>query len=322
MVGTTEAMAAFSVYKMTKFIFLSVSEAVTNPVRMIQSMLREEKNHHMLKRIFRYSMIKVTALAAILCAILWLFGRNIFSFMVSGLVLDETVSLMRWAIVVYMLNVVVCYYLAYFQAIHKKKLVYSISVVLNFCSLPVYYLLALRFGSQGIWMAHAVQTVITAAYALTCAWILGRKNKGLLDKLLVLPSQEDCMTYDFHIESETDAKASVIGFSEICQHAFTEKKKTYYCTLALEEIVFNILEYQKHHDEPNPNIDVHIVVFSHDQMIMRIKDCSKEHNPFVKYEYTAADDDLENIGIRIVKSFAKDIQYSFIYGVNFISITL
>jgi Na+-driven multidrug efflux pump len=33
-------------------------------------------------------------------------------------------------------------------------------------------------------------------------------------------------------------------------------------------------------------------------------------------------DSFENIGIKIVKSFAADIKYSFIYGVNFITITV
>ena len=65
-----------------------------------------------------------------------------------------------------------------------------------------------------------------------------------------------------------------------------------------------------------------IVVFGGDKMVMRIKDCSKEHNPFIKYEYNKTGDDLENLGIRIVKSFAGDIQYSFIYGVNFMTITV
>ena len=46
------------------------------------------------------------------------------------------------------------------------------------------------------------------------------------------------------------------------------------------------------------------------RLIMRVKDCSKE------------DDDIENIGIKMVKAFATDIKYSFIYGVNFITITI
>ena len=52
-------MAAFSVFKMTKFIFLSVSEAIISPVRMIQSMLREEKDYKTTRVIFRYSILKV-----------------------------------------------------------------------------------------------------------------------------------------------------------------------------------------------------------------------------------------------------------------------
>ena len=57
-------------------------------------------------------------------------------------------------------------------------------------------------------------------------------------------------------------------------------------------------------------------------MIMRIKDYSKERDPFAKYEYRKEFDSIENIGIKIVKSFATDVKYSFVYGVNFISITV
>ena len=59
-------------------------------------------------------------------------------------------------------------------------------------------------------------------------------------------------------------------------------------------------------------IDVHIVLFGNNNMIMRVKDCSKERDPFAKYEYSKESDSLDNIGIKIVKSFAEDIKYSFI----------
>ena len=324
MTGSTEAMAAFSVYKMTKFIFLSVSEAIINPVRMIQSMLREEKDNKMLKRIFRYSMMKGVGFSALLCLLLCVFGRTAYSFMVSGAVLDETMTLMYSTVIVYILNSVVCYYLAYFQAIGKHKLVYSISVVLNIGTLPVFYLLARAFGSKGVWAGFAVQFVIISAYVLICALVLGRKNKGIVNKLLVIPASgsENYKTYDYHIESEEDARAAAADFSELCRGSIAERKKAYFCSLSLEEIVFNILEYQKANNEPDPNIDVHIVILGGDRMIMRVKDCSKERDPFVKYEYSRTGDDLENLGIRIIKSLAEDIKYSFVYGVNFITITI
>ena len=322
MAGSTEAMAAFSVFKMTKFIFLSVSEAIISPVRMIQSMLREEKDRKMQRTVFRYSVLKGLILSALLSAILWIFGRSIFALMVSGTVLDETVLLMRWTIPVYILNTVVCYYLAYFQAIKKNKVVYSISVVLNIATIPIFFLLAKLFGSEGVWMSFAAQFMIITAYVLVCAWIIGRKNKKIVDKLLMLPAEEtaDYRSYDFHIQSKEDAGDAAVGFGEICEQSISSRKKAYYCSLALEEIVFNILEYQEVNHEQNPNIDVHILVFENDRMVMRVKDCSKEHNPFVKYEYSETDDDLANLGIKIVKSFAEEVKYSFIYGVNFITI--
>ena len=324
MIGSTVAIAAFSVFKMTKFIFLSVSEAIINPVRMIQSMLLEERDHKMVKRIFRYSMMKGIGFSSLLCLLFLVFGRTAYSFMVSGAVLEETMSMMYWTLFVYILNTIVCYYLAYFQAINRPRLVYSISVVLNICTLPVFYLLAHAFGSTGVWMGILMQMVITSAYVLICACIAGRKNKGLINKLLVLPplDSDHCKTYDFHIESEDAAREASTEFYDICRSNIADTKKAYYCSLSLEEIVFNILAYQKSVGEPDSNIDVHIVLMGNEKMIMRVKDCSMERDPFVKYEYSTSDDDLENMGIRIIKSLAEDVKYSFIYGVNFITITI
>ncbi len=320
--GTTAAMAAFSLFKMTKFIFLSVSEAMINPVRMIQSMLREEKDRKMTKNIFKYSITLGLSLSVLLSVILWVFGRSIFSLMVSGEVLDETVSLMRWASIVFILNTFVCYYLAYFQAIKRNKVAYSVSIVLNLVTLPHFFLLTKAFGSGGVWMSLALQFVIVAAYVVACAYIMGRKNRRLIDKLLVFPvsEAEEYTTYDFHISSVEDAHAATMGFSKICNENISDEKKSYHCKLALEEIVFNILEFQKNNNELDPNIDVHIIIYGDDRMVMRIKDCSSERNPFVKYEYSRTGDGIENLGIKILKSFAEDVKYSFIYGVNFITI--
>ena len=323
-VGTTDAMAAFSVFKMTKFIFLSVSEAIISPVRMIQSMLTEEKDRKMLREIFRYSILKGLTYSVLLSALLWVFSREMFGILVSGSVLDETVYLMRCTVIVYVLNTFVCYYLAYFQAIGKNRIVYSISIVLNIVTLPHFYLLGKIFGARGIWISFSLQFVIVASYVILAALIMGRKNKSIVDKLLVMPAEEDrdYETYDFHIGSTLDAKAASTEFGDICKNGIAEKRKSCSCSLALEEIVFNILDYQQANGENNPNIDVHIVLFGNNKMIMRVKDCSKERDPFAKYEYSKESDSLDNIGIKIVKSFAEDIKYSFIYGVNFITITI
>ena len=191
-------------------------------------------------------------------------------------------------------------------------------------TLPHFYLLGIVFGARGIWISFSLQFVIVASYVILAALIMGRKNKSIVDKLLVMPAEEDrdYETYDFHIGSTLDAKAASTEFGDICKNGIAEKRKSCSCSLALEEIVFNILDYQQANGENNPNIDVHIVLFGNNKMIMRVKDCSKERDPFAKYEYSKESDSLDNIGIKIVKSFAEDIKYSFIYGVNFITITI
>ena len=157
-----------------------------------------------------------------------------------------------------------------------------------------------------------------------CALFLGRRNKGLIDKLLVIPIDrtQGFELHDYHIESVDDAKTAVRYFHDICEKDIVEKKKSHYCMLALEEIVFNIVDYQTSAGDPEINIDVHIVLYGNGKMVMRVKDCSKERNPFVKYERSDVGDDMDNLGIKILKSIAEDIKYSFVYGVNFITITV
>ena len=111
-----------------------------------------EKDRKMLREIFRYSILKGLTYSVLLSALLWVFSREMFGILVSGSVLDETVYLMRCTVIVYVLNTFVCYYLAYFQAIGKNRIVYSISVVLNIVTLPHFYLIGIVFGARGIFI--------------------------------------------------------------------------------------------------------------------------------------------------------------------------
>lgn len=52
------------------------------------------------------------------------------------------------------------------------------------------------------------QLAITVVYVLALAYVMGRRNKGIVNRLLVLPLQENYTAYDFHIESAEDAKTA------------------------------------------------------------------------------------------------------------------
>lgn len=322
-VGSTIALAAFSTYKMTKFIFLSVTESIINPVRMLQSMLYEEKDTKLLRLIFRHAVSIALISSVSISLIIWVFGRQLYSLLVSGAVLNETVSLINYAAVQLILNTFVCYYIAYFQAINKNRLVYSISFVLNIVSLPYTYMLAHAYGITGVWMSLVLQFIVTAVYVISCAYYMGRSNRRMIDKLLVLPERtEEYQTYDYHITSMEDVEAGLEDFTVICENNMKDRKKAYYLCLAFEEIICNILEYERTVSKEKSNINVHILVHDHNRILIRIKDYSRERNPFVKYEYTSARDNLENLGIRMIKSFAEDIKYSYIYNINFITIKI
>ena len=148
--------------------------------------------------------------------------------------------------------------------------------------LPLFYLLGKAFGARGIWISFSLQFVIVVSYVIIVALIMGRKNKSIVDKLLILPVEEDrdYETYDFHVESIEDAKTASTEFGDICKNRITEKKKSCYCSLALEEILFNILEYQKANDENNPNIDIHIVLFGNNNKLDSKKFVGSSSCPF------------------------------------------
>jgi anti-sigma regulatory factor (Ser/Thr protein kinase) len=83
----------------------------------------------------------------------------------------------------------------------------------------------------------------------------------------------------------------------------------------------NIVSHGFKKDRKSHSVDLRISL-KEQNMILRIKDDCIPFNPSERRKISNPDDVTENIGIRMVFSLAKDVQYQNILGMNALTIVL
>ena len=108
---------------------------------------------------------------------------------------------------------------------------------------------------------------------------------------------------------------------DFCQSRGIDKRRSYFSALALEEMAGNIVEHGFTKDDRKHSINVR-VVHKDDSIILRIKDDCIPFNPEERRMITENDDITKNMGIRMVYSIFKDINYNYLFGINCLTIRI
>ena len=72
-------------------------------------------------------------------------------------------------------------------------------------------------------------------------------------------------------------------------------------------------------DNKNHSIDVR-VVYTGEELILRIKDDCKSFNPKERVDMLNPDDPAHNIGLRLISRLANDMMYQNTFGLNVLTI--
>jgi len=125
---------------------------------------------------------------------------------------------------------------------------------------------------------------------------------------------------ELSVEDMEDASLVSQQVQMFCKGHKTEGKKSYYAALALEESARLIFE--KNGFSPWLSVDVRVIIQNGD-IIMRIRDNGNSAYPFGGLGSDDENEDpLDNIGIRIVRKTAKDINYYHSLKINYTVITV
>lgn len=186
------------------------------------------------------------------------------------------------------------------------------------------FALSFFFGTKGMWISWVVAEVINVLFAYFYSSVFQHKPpKSLLELFGVSKSFGLHVKRSFHAEI-TDAK-QISGISQQIIDAFTANGISHSdamkCGLCVEEIAANIAEHGFTKDQKSHLIDVSAVQESQELRLIIRDDCVP-FDPRKRFVHLDPEDPCRGIGIRMIMSLAKKVQYKSIYAMNVLTVQL
>lgn len=212
----------------------------------------------------------------------------------------------------------------YFQSMSRMKIVHVLSVMDGIAGVCLASLaLAPFMGAIGVWIAHVLSGVFTTIAIVVYAHIRNKRFPKTVEDLLAMPQGFGVPSHlrlSVPIKSAQDVTDASLRIMAFCREIGVDPKRAYYAGLCLEELAANIVAHGFSDGKPH-SAELRVVKKS-DALLLRIKDDCKAFDPKEATELMDPEDITHNIGLRIVRRYAKNMTYSTVLGLNVLSIEI
>lgn len=242
--------------------------------------------------------------------------------------ISMSVAAVRYAVAGGVFGSVNCLFLYYYQSIGKIWISNIITAARSCVCIVLFILLTKNIlGVNAVWISSLAAEGITLAALILMVWLMRREFPKEMRSYLFLPPefQTENPVYEVSIQNDLD---EVITLSEkihsFCREHNVEGKKAYYAALCIEEMAANVVRYgfQK---ERRHFLDIRIII-EHGNVFFRMRDDGIRFNPFEYIEVKKIDEEdrylFKNIGIRMVKRLAVEMDYRYSVGLNYLFVTM
>ena len=231
------------------------------------------------------------------------------------------VSGLRWytlGLLPYTMNIIIANYM---QSAKRKLVPQIISFMDGFGMLVLYALFLLNImGFYGLCVSFFLGkgTVLI----LTLLWIgLSRRSfRPTVENLLMLPGDFDVPDEDKYLATLT-CRYDAVNISEsivsYCRNKGIDMRRSYHVGLALEEMSVIIID-EGFNDGKKHSIDIKLFV-RNGQITVRLRDDCKAFDVNKRIEIMNPKDRTANIGIRILSSVARDMDYYSTLEMNYLT---
>ncbi len=179
-------------------------------------------------------------------------------------------------------------------------------------------------GINAVYIANVLNGVVTTIIIYVYAWAKHKSFPKNMEQLMVIPEGFG-VPEDDRIDISIRTKEEVVSLSDrvrgFCLSKGIDSKRSYYAALALEEMAGNIVEHGFEKDKKSHSVDVR-VVYKDENVILRIKDDCVAFDPKNRAAAPADGDITKNMGIRMIYSILKDIDYQNMLGLNVLTIKI
>ena len=185
-------------------------------------------------------------------------------------------------------------------------------------------ILAPLMGAMGVWLANPIGILLTILTVSIYAVLYWRHIPGSLDEWMLLKPEFGSRpenVLDLPISSMEEVSAASEKIQAFCEDHGMGKSEAMYAALCLEEMAGNIVLHGFEKDKKKHAVDMR-VVFEEDQLVIRLSDNCIPFNPKERLSMSDPSQVEKNLGIRMVYTFAKDLQYQNILGLNALTVKL
>ena len=306
-------------------IFFATNAAISAASRLLISVYVGEKDVTGIKIILKTALTKGMLLAAGVSALTAVFSKpltmifynpdagEIFNMTQLGFILFPVSMILTCVFIVFS---------NYYQSLGRIKIVNILSILDGGVGMVAFSLiLAPLFKMTGIWLAQILNGVVTLLGIITYTLLCNKRIPKSLDDYMVLDddfavSADNRMDISIHnMDKVVEASKNVHDF---CIEREIDERHAMYAALSVEEMAGNIVEHG-FTDNKKHSIDVR-VVYTGDELILRIKDDCKGFNPKERVDMLNPDDPTHNIGLRLISRLANDMMYQNTFGLNVLTI--
>lgn len=301
--GTDFLSANSLVQNNVKVVFIVIVSAIGQAVLTMTGVLYGEEDKRGLERMLRADIAMSLGPLVIIAVLSYILAPQIVALFGGVNYSDLAVQAFRVFTFGFPLIGIKMFYIDYFQGSRNVRMSVISSALGETLLLCVSSLVLVRmFGTFGLMLAYPVSELLYMAVILITCIIRNGHLPRNLEELLLLPDHFDVPKEDkmditvYSIKEVTEMSETARQF---CISHGVPKDKSYYVSLAVEEMAVNIFRHGFALDNRRHFVDLKII--RRDNMTkLRIRDDCAAFNPSERMKDMITDDPNNGIGLRLI----------------------
>lgn len=316
MVSGSIGVAAYSIVSTISNIGYAFSSGIASTGLMIAGVLYCEEDRASLNDLLKLTLKNGLIVVLIVSVILFVLAHMVVNLFVNPNTDPESARLAVTGVRLFVLSLlpstINTVMKNMYQGTGKIRLTEFISFIQNFvCIASFSYILSRLFGINGVWLGFLCgELAVTILICIFCF----TKNHSLQfssENFLMMPDtfgipKEDCILYS--VSSIDEAVEISKKAMEYCMAHGNTKQLSLYTSLCIEEMCVYIIEYG-FTDKKKHKADVRLFC-KQDEIVIRIRDDGASFDASEFSALAKSSESSKHIGIRMIYSLAKDVNYT------------
>ena len=324
----TDGLSAFAANDALLRLFWAVPFGMVAVGRMAFSVSVGEEDREALKAVMRAVMRRYVPLMVLVSAsvillahpLTRLYYRNTSDPVYAMTVLGFRILPAAMPISVFTLN-----YACYGQTSGKLRLVHLLSLMNGLLSVVILSALLLpSMGMAGVDTAHVLSGVLQIIIILVYACIKKRGLPRSLDDLMAFPPDfgvPESEWMNLTVRTMEDVISVSRTLEHFCLSRGTDRRRSCFAALAMEEMAGNIVRHGFSGSNSWQEAVIRVTRKGND-LILRIRDNGRYLNPVERLQMMDPEDRVSNVGLRLARRCASEMQYQSILGLNVLTLRI